>query len=86
MSVQGALNGNGQVDDLREENLTPQTQPVEELETVVLSEKKPDRCVKIGTTLTPPLRVQFIEFLRHHSEVFAWSYDDMPATPPPVNL
>ncbi|CAL2224570.1 unnamed protein product [Prunus armeniaca] len=56
MFVQGALNGNGPVDDPREENSTPQTQPAEELETVELSEEQPDRCVKISIALTPPLR------------------------------
>ncbi|CAL2265484.1 unnamed protein product [Prunus armeniaca] len=84
MSVQGASNGNRPVDDPWEENPTPQTQPAEELETVALSEEQPDWCVKIGTALTPPLRAQFIEFLRHHLEVFAWSYDDMPNISPEV--
>ncbi|CAL8094102.1 unnamed protein product [Prunus armeniaca] len=84
MFVQGAPNGNGPVDDPREENPTPQTQSVEELETVVLSEEQPYRCVKIGTALIPSLRAQFIEFLRHHSEVFAWSYDDMLGISPEV--
>lgn len=55
MSIQGPPNGNGPVDDPREENPTPQTQPAEELEMVVLSEEQPDQCVRIGTTLTPSL-------------------------------
>ncbi|CAL8175085.1 unnamed protein product [Prunus armeniaca] len=39
MSVQGAPNGSGPVDDPREENPTPQTQLTEELETVILNEE-----------------------------------------------
>ncbi|CAL9019522.1 unnamed protein product, partial [Prunus brigantina] len=66
------------------ETPTPLTQPAEELETVVLNEEHPDRCVKIGTALGPDLREQFIGFLRHHAEVFAWSYDDMPGISPDV--
>ncbi|CAL9000626.1 unnamed protein product [Prunus brigantina] len=84
MSVQGLPNGSGPIDDPREETPTPLAQPVEELETVVLNEEHPDRCVKIGTALDPDLRELFIDFLRHHAEVFAWSYDDMPGISPDV--
>ncbi|CAL9018474.1 unnamed protein product, partial [Prunus brigantina] len=59
-------------------------QPAEELETVALNEQHPDRCVKIGTGLDPNLRELFIDFLRHHAEIFAWSYDDMPGISPDV--
>ncbi|CAL2256923.1 unnamed protein product [Prunus armeniaca] len=48
------------------------------MEMVVLPENHPDRHVKINTTLTAALRADFIQFLCDHSEVFAWSYDDMP--------
>ncbi|CAL8174532.1 unnamed protein product [Prunus armeniaca] len=77
MSVQGLPNGSGPIDDPREETPTPIAQPAEELEMVILNEQYPDRCVKIGTTLDPNLRTQFIEFLRQQAEVFAWSYDDI---------
>ncbi|XP_008236711.1 PREDICTED: uncharacterized protein LOC103335479 [Prunus mume] len=84
MSVQGLPNGSGPIDDPREETPTPVTQPVLELEKVILNEEYPDRCVKISTTLGPDLRTQFIDFLRHHAEVFAWSYDDMPGISPDI--
>ncbi|CAL9029664.1 unnamed protein product [Prunus brigantina] len=48
MAVQGLPNGSGPIDDPREETPTPLAQPAEELETVVLNEEHPDRCVKIG--------------------------------------
>ncbi|CAL2257309.1 unnamed protein product [Prunus armeniaca] len=84
MSLQGLLDGRGPIDDPREEMPTPLAQPAEELETVILNEEHPDRCVKIGTALGPDLREQFIDFLRHHAEVFAWSYDNMPGISPDV--
>ncbi|CAL9031318.1 unnamed protein product, partial [Prunus brigantina] len=84
MAVQGLPNGSRPIDDPREETPTPLAQPAEELETVVLNEEHPDRCVKIGTGLDPNLRELFIDFLRHHAEVFAWSYDDMPGISPDV--
>ncbi|CAL8999812.1 unnamed protein product [Prunus brigantina] len=74
MSVQGLPNGSGPIDNPREE--TPMLN--KEMETVMRNEEHPDRCVKIGTTLNPHLRTQFIDFLWHHAEVFTWSYDDMP--------
>ncbi|CAL8993970.1 unnamed protein product, partial [Prunus brigantina] len=55
MAVQGLPNGSGPIDDPREETPTPLAQPAEELETVVLNEEHPDRCVKIGTGLDPNL-------------------------------
>lgn len=54
VAVQGTPNGKGPIDDLIDEAPTPQTQPAEDLETVVLNEDQLDRCVKIGTTLTQP--------------------------------
>ena len=34
--------------------------------------------MKIGTTLSPVTREKLIELLREYSDVFAWSYQDMP--------
>ncbi|CAL8993373.1 unnamed protein product, partial [Prunus brigantina] len=70
-------------DDPRDDNATPQAQPAEELETISLSDVQ-DRQVRIGTSLSPSLRSEFISFLRANSEVFAWSYDDMPGISPDV--
>ncbi|CAL2230111.1 unnamed protein product [Prunus armeniaca] len=55
MSVQGLPNGSGPIEDPREETPTLEAQPAEQLETVILDEEYPDRCVKIGTTLDPDL-------------------------------
>ncbi|CAL8994500.1 unnamed protein product [Prunus brigantina] len=84
VAVQGLPNGSQPIDDPREESPTPLAQPAEELETIVLNEEHPDRCVMIGTALDPNLRGLFIDFLRQHAEVFAWSYDDMPGISPDV--
>ncbi|CAL9020832.1 unnamed protein product [Prunus brigantina] len=40
--------------------------------------------IRIGTSLSPSLRSEFISFLRANSEVFAWSYGDMPGISPDV--
>ena len=34
--------------------------------------------MKIGTTLSPTIREKLIDLLRENSDVFAWSYQDMP--------
>ena len=39
-------------------------------------EKKKE--VKIGTTLSPATRKELIDLLQDYSDVFAWSYQDMP--------
>lgn len=82
LTVAGVSNDTEPPDDPRDEGSMPQAQPVEDLETVVLHENQLDRCVKIGTTLMAALQFEFIHFLRHHSELFAWSYDDMPGISP----
>ncbi|KAM2114316.1 hypothetical protein ACFX1Q_022875 [Malus domestica] len=40
--------------------------------------------VKIGTTLSPPIRLALIYFLQDNTEVFAWSYEDMPGISPDI--
>ncbi|KAM1503964.1 hypothetical protein ACFXTO_000128 [Malus domestica] len=40
--------------------------------------------VKIGTTLSPPIRLALISFLQENTEVFAWSYEDMPGISPDI--
>ncbi|CAL8992283.1 unnamed protein product [Prunus brigantina] len=67
------LNGKGgtdRPDDPRDDNATPQAQPVEELEIISISDTQ-DRQVRIGTSLSPSLRTKFITFFRANSEVFA---------------
>ena len=34
--------------------------------------------MKIETTLSPTIREKLIDLLREYSDVFAWSYQDMP--------
>ena len=34
--------------------------------------------MKIGTTLSPATRKELINLLQDYSDVFAWSYQDMP--------
>ena len=35
--------------------------------------------MKIGTTLSPIIKEKLIDLLREYSDVFAWSYQDMPS-------
>ncbi|KAI5312322.1 hypothetical protein L3X38_041495 [Prunus dulcis] len=71
-------------DDPRDETSMPHAQSAEDLETIILHENHPDQCMKIGTTLTATHRFEFIQFLRHHFEVFVWSYNNMPGIFPEV--
>ncbi|CAL2247426.1 unnamed protein product [Prunus armeniaca] len=75
--------GTQRPDDLRDDNVTPQAQLAEELETISISDTQ-DRQVRIGTSLSSSLRTDFITFLRANTEVFAWSYNDMPGISPDV--
>ena len=47
-------------------------------ETINLGTEEERREVKIGTTLSPATRKELISLLREYSDVFAWSYQDMP--------
>ncbi|KAM1787140.1 hypothetical protein ACFX11_037567 [Malus domestica] len=76
--------GNSQLDNLRNDFFTQQAQPTEELEKVSISKDYSDRMVKIGTTLSPPIRLALISFLQENTEVFAWSYEDMPGISPDI--
>ncbi|KAM2019356.1 hypothetical protein ACFX1T_022160 [Malus domestica] len=76
--------GNSQPNDSRDNSFTQQAQPAEELEKVSISKDYPDRMVKIGNTLSPPIRLALISFLQENTEVFAWSYEDMPCISPDI--
>ncbi|KAM2128360.1 hypothetical protein ACFX1R_008163 [Malus domestica] len=76
--------GNSQPDDPRDDSFTQQAQPAEELENVSIFKDHPDCMVKIGTTLSPPIRLSLISFLQENAEVFAWSYKDMPGISPDI--
>ena len=43
-----------------------------------LRTEKERRKVKIGTTLSPATRKELIDLLQEYSDVFTWSYQDMP--------
>ncbi|KAM1543934.1 hypothetical protein PS2_013195 [Malus domestica] len=72
--------GNSQPDDPRDDSFTQQSQPAEEFEKVSI----PDRMVKIGTTLSPLIRLTLISFLQENTEVFTWSYEDMLGISPDI--
>ncbi|XP_020424437.1 uncharacterized protein LOC109950302 [Prunus persica] len=76
--------GTERPEDLREESVTQQAKPVEDLELVTLHDDIPDRQVQIGTSLSQELHSDLIAFLCLNSEVFAWSYNDMPGISPNI--
>ncbi|XP_016652688.1 PREDICTED: uncharacterized protein LOC107882019 [Prunus mume] len=76
--------GTERPEDPREESITQHAEPVEDLELVTLHEDIRDRQVKIGTSLSQELRYDLVAFLCLNSEVFAWSYNDMPDISPDV--
>ncbi|XP_016648918.1 PREDICTED: uncharacterized protein LOC107880897 [Prunus mume] len=76
--------GTERPEDPREESVTPQAEPVEDLELVTLDENIPDRQVRIGTSLSQELHSDLVAFLRLNSEVFAWSHNDMPSISPEI--
>ena len=47
-------------------------------EAINLGTDKERKEVKIGTTLSPATRKELINLLQNYSDVFAWSYQDMP--------
>ena len=53
-------------------------EPVEELESIKLDDKHPERAIQIGSQLPRCLWDELIGFLREHKDVFAWSHEDMP--------
>ena len=53
------------------------TEPVEELEEVVLDESRPGRTTRMGTLASSMIRQDLAGFLRMNQDVFAWSHEDM---------
>ena len=60
------------------------TEPVEELEEVMLDESRPGRTTRMGTLASPTVRQDLANFLRRNQDVFAWSHEDMPGIDPSV--
>ena len=54
---------------------------MEALETVTLDRDETDKTTRIGTTLSPEMRDNLIQFLQQNLDVFAWSHEDMPGIP-----
>ena len=57
---------------------------MEALETVELVEGEADKTTKIGTTLSPEMRIRLIRFLKENLDVFVWSHEDMLGISPEV--
>ena len=53
------------------------TEPVENLEEILLDDSKIDRTTKIGTLANPAICQVLTTFLRNNQDVFAWSHEDM---------
>ena len=60
------------------------TEPVEELEEILLDSSDPDRTTKIGTLTNFAIGQELITFLRGNRDIFAWSYEDMLGIDPSV--
>ncbi|KAM2188772.1 hypothetical protein ACFX1R_032275 [Malus domestica] len=75
---------NSQPDDPQDDYFTQQAKPAEELEKVSISKDYSDRMVKIGTTLSPSIWLSLISFLQENTEVFTWSYEDIPDISPNI--
>ena len=58
-----------------ERSIQPYKEP---LETVNLGSEKERKEVKIGALLSSAVKGSLIELLKEFSDVFAWSYQDMP--------
>ncbi|KAI5338425.1 hypothetical protein L3X38_017696 [Prunus dulcis] len=76
--------GTERPEDPREESVTQQAEPVEDHELVCLHDDIPDRQVRISTSLSQELCSDLVAFFRLNSEIFAWSYNDMPGISPDI--
>jgi len=56
----------------------------EDIELINLGEKGEEKKVKIGTTMTKETRERLYALLREFRDIFAWSYQDMPALDPDI--
>jgi hypothetical protein len=59
------------------EKQSPKAEPGEDTQKVPLTEKCPERCVHLGTGLSPYERNELVEFLNKNGDVFAWSAKDL---------
>jgi len=56
----------------------------ETTELINLGTEEDKKEVKIGTTLSVQERQQLVDLLKKYSDVFAWSYQDMPRLDPEI--
>ena len=57
---------------------------VEALETVELVEGETAKMNRIGTTLSPKIRMSLVQFLKENLDAFTWSHKDMLGISPKV--
>ena len=57
---------------------------VEVLETVELVEGETTKTTRIGTTLSPEMRMRLVQFLKENLDIFTWSHEDMSGISPRV--
>ena len=57
---------------------------MEALKIVALTKGETTKTTKIGTTLSPEMRMKLVQFLKENLDVFAWSHEDMPGISPKV--
>jgi hypothetical protein len=57
-------------------------EPVEELESFELGDSK--KTIRVGSQLSPEIKMALVAFLRRNQDIFAWSHEDMPGIPPSV--
>jgi hypothetical protein len=55
---------------------------MEELENFELGDSK--KTIRVGSQLSPEIKMALVAFLRRNQDVFAWSHEDMPGIPPSV--
>uniref|UniRef100_A0A2N9GAF3 Reverse transcriptase n=1 Tax=Fagus sylvatica TaxID=28930 RepID=A0A2N9GAF3_FAGSY len=59
-------------------------EPSEEMEEVLLDDQNPSHTTNIETKMDGRLKESMIKFLKNNSDVFAWTYKDMPGIDPSV--
>jgi hypothetical protein len=57
-------------------------EPLEELSTIILNDKRPEKSTRIGANLTPQTKESIIYFLKNNKDIFTWSHEDMPGIDP----
>jgi dsDNA-binding SOS-regulon protein len=58
--------------------------PSEELDTIELEDRHPEKTTKIGANLPPKMKESLVQFLKNNKDVFAWSHEDMPGINPSI--